>query len=78
MGPMKIASVHKQMYKIFKKGVGHELLLNQNLGHAAKKFGNHCSKQSIKIKIAYMSSFVVTAQSGFSVSSSSLWELLLH
>ena len=44
MGPMKIASAHKQVYKIFKKWVGHELFLNQNLGHAAKKFGNHCSR----------------------------------
>ena len=43
MGPMKIASAHKQVYKIFKKGVGHELFLNQTLGHAAKKYGNHCS-----------------------------------
>ena len=42
MGPMKIASAHKQVYKIFKKGVGHELFLNQNLGLAAKKFGKHC------------------------------------
>ena len=41
MGPMKIASVHKQVYKIFKKGVGHELFLNQNLGYAAKKFVKH-------------------------------------
>ena len=39
MGPMKIASAHKQVYKIFKKG--HELFLNQNLGHTAKKFGNY-------------------------------------
>ena len=46
MGPMKIASVHKQVYKIYKKGVGHKLFLNQNLGHAAKKFGNHWFKQS--------------------------------
>ena len=44
MGPMKIASEHKQVYKIFKKRVGHELFLNQNLGHAAKKFGNHCPR----------------------------------
>ena len=44
MGPMKTASAHKQVYKIFKKGVGHELFLNQNLGHAAKKFGNHWPK----------------------------------
>ena len=44
MGPMKIASAHKQVYKIFKKVVGHELFLNQNLGHATKKFGNHWSK----------------------------------
>ena len=42
MGPMKIASAHKQVYKIFKKGVGHKLFLNQNLGHVAKKFKNHC------------------------------------
>ena len=42
MGPIKIASAHKQVYKIFKKGVGHELFLNQNLGHATKTFGNHC------------------------------------
>ena len=44
MGPMKTASAHKQVYKIFKKGVGHELFLNQNLGHAAKKFGNHWTR----------------------------------
>ena len=41
MGPMKIASAHKQVYKIFKKGLGHELFLNQNLGYAAKKFVKH-------------------------------------
>ena len=48
MGPMKIDSAHKQVYKIFKKGLGHELFLNQNLGHAAKKFGNHCFNQNVK------------------------------
>ena len=46
---MKIASAHKQVYKIFKKGVGHELFLNQNLGHAAKKFGNHCFRPMVLI-----------------------------
>ena len=46
---MKIASAHKQVYKIFKKGVGHELFLNQNLGYAAKKFKNHCARQLPRI-----------------------------
>ena len=48
MGPMKIASAHKQVYKIFKKGVDHKLFLNQNLGHAAKKFGNHWVKSTLQ------------------------------
>ena len=26
---MKVASAHKQVYKIFKKGVGHKLFLNR-------------------------------------------------
>ena len=51
MGPIKIASAHKQVYKIFKEELGHELFLNQNLGHAAKKFGNHCIRQSDVKKI---------------------------
>ena len=37
MGPMKIASAHNKVYKIFKKGVGHELLFKSKFGPLSKK-----------------------------------------
>ena len=41
-----IDSSHMQAYKIFGKAASHELFLNQILGHASIKFGNHWMRTS--------------------------------
>ena len=41
-----------QADKAPKKVVGHYRLLNQNLGHGGKKFGNHSAEPFLKLEIS--------------------------